>query len=61
MTDKEMIEYVLGCLKEIREAQRPWGIISVTVEGGNVKFVSIQKVPRYKLENGKIIELPHYK
>ena len=60
MTDKEMVEYVLGCLKEIREAQRPWGVITVTVEGGNVKFVNVQKPPRYKLEDGQMVELQKY-
>lgn len=52
-----MMEYVMGCLKEIREAQRPWGIINITVEGGVVKFVNVQKPPRYKLEDGKIVDI----
>ena len=60
MTDREMIEYVLGCLAEIREAQRPWGIISITVESGKVKFVNVQKPPKYKLEDGQITEVPRY-
>lgn len=60
MTDKEAIEYVIGCLAEIREAQRPWGEITITVEGGKVKFVSLQKPPKYKLEDGHIVEVPRY-
>ena len=60
MTDQEALEYVIGCLAEIRESQRPWGIVSITVEGGKVKFVSIQKPPRYKLEDGQIVEAPRY-
>ena len=60
MTDREAIEYVIGCLAEIRESQRPWGMISITVEGGKVKFVNIQKPPKYKLENGEIKNVPLY-
>lgn len=60
MTDKEAIEYVIGCLAEIRESQRPWGQILITVEGGKVKFVNIQKPPKYKLENGEIVCVPLY-
>ena len=60
MTDKEAMEYVIGCLAEIREAQRPWGLITITVEGGKVKFVNVQKAPKYKLEAGQIIETPKY-
>lgn len=58
MTDREAVEYFIGCLAEIRESSRQWGIVSVTVEGGKVKFVHIQKPPKYKLEDGKIIEDP---
>ena len=60
MTDQEALEYVIGCLAEIRESQRPWGVITVTVEGGKVKFVNIQKPPKYKLDNGQIVEVPRY-
>ena len=60
MTDQEALEYVIGCLAEIRESQRPWGLISITVEGGKVKFVNIQKPPKYKLDNGQIIEVQKY-
>lgn len=57
MTDKEAIEYVIGSLAEIRESDRAWGIISLTVEAGKVKFVNLQKIPKYKLDNGEIIEV----
>ena len=60
MTDQEALEYVIGCLAEIRESQRPWGVITITVEGAKVKFVNIQKPPKYKLENGELIELKKY-
>jgi len=60
MTDREMLEYVLGCLAEIRESQRPWGIINITVEAGKVKFVNLQKPPKYKLEDGQIVEVQKY-
>ena len=60
MTDQEGLEYVMGCLAEIRETQRPWGIITLTIEGGKIKFVNLQKTPRYKLENGRIVELEKY-
>ena len=56
MTDKEAMEYVIGSLAEIRESKRKWGVITLTVEAGKVKFINIQKAPKYKLENGKIIE-----
>ena len=61
MTDQEALEYVIGCLIEIRESERPWGIVTLTVEGGKVKFVNVQKPPRYKVENGQIVETPKYK
>lgn len=57
MTDREMLEYVMGCLVEIRESKRPWGMISITVEAGKVKFVDLQKTPKYKIEEGQIVEL----
>ena len=60
MTDQQALEYVIGCLAEIRESQRQWGEITITVEGGKVKFVNIQKPPKYKLEDGQIIEVPRY-
>ena len=60
MTDQEALEYVIGCLAEIRESQRPWGQISIIVEGGKVKFVNIQKPPKYKLDNGQIVEVPKF-
>jgi len=60
MTDQEALEYVIGCLAEIRESQRTWGSIIITVEGGKVKFVDIQKPPKYKLEGGQIVELKKY-
>ena len=60
MTDQEAIEYVIGCLKEIREASRPWGTISITVENGRVKYVDVTKTPRYKLEDGEIMEQFQY-
>ena len=60
MTDQEALEYVIGCLAEIRESQRAWGQISITVEGGKVKFVNIQKTPKYKLEDGQIIEVQKF-
>lgn len=61
MTDNEAIRYFIGCLAEIRESSRQWGIVSVTVEGGKVKFVSIQKPPKYIFEDGKITEDPFNK
>ena len=60
MTDQEAMEYVIGCLAEIRESQRQWGVISITVEQGRIKFINVQKAPRYKLEDGKIVEAPQY-
>ena len=60
MTEREMLEYVMGCLAEIRESQRPWGVITIIVESGNPKFVNVQKPPRYKLEDGEIVEIPKY-
>lgn len=60
MSDQEALEYVIGCLAEIRESQRPWGVISITVENGKVKFVNIQKPPKYKLDNGQIVEVPRF-
>ena len=60
MTDREAIEYVIGCLAEIREAQRPWGKISIQVENGKVKFVNVQKPPKYKLKEGSVVEVPRY-
>lgn len=60
MTDQEALEYVIGCLAEIREAQRPWGTITITVEGGKVKFVNVLKPPKYKLEGGQVVELKKY-
>lgn len=57
MTDREMLEYVMGCLKEIRESQRSWGEINITVEAGNVKFVNLKKTPKYKLEDGQMIDI----
>ena len=60
MTDKEAIEFVYGCLAEIREAQRQWGTISILVENGKVKFVNVQKPPKYKMEEGSVVELPRY-
>ena len=56
MSDQEAMEYVIGCLAEIRESQRQWGMITISVEQGKVKFINVQKAPKYKLENGKIIE-----
>ena len=43
MSDQEAMEYVIGCLAEIRESTRKWGVISISVEQGNVKFINIQK------------------
>ena len=60
MTDREAIEFVVGCLAEIREAQRQWGTISIIVENGKVKFVNVQKPPKYKLEEGCVVEVPRY-
>lgn len=60
MSDQEAMEYVIGCLAEIRESTRKWGVISISVEQGNVKFINIQKAPKYKLEDGKIIEDDKY-
>lgn len=56
MTDQEALEFVIGCLAEIREAERQWGVINITVEQGKVKFVNLQKAPKYKLEDGRIVE-----
>ena len=56
MTDQEALEYVIGCLAEIRESERQWGVIDITVEQGKVKFVNIQKAPKYKLENGQLVD-----
>ncbi len=60
MTDQEGLEYVIGCLAEIRESHRPWGTIIITVEGGKIKFVDIQKPPKYKLVDGNITEVKKY-
>ena len=60
MTDREALEYVMGCLAEIRESQRPWGMITITIEGGKVKFVNVQKPPKYKCEDGQIVPVNHY-
>ena len=54
------MEFVVGCLAEIREAQRQWGMISLIVENGKVKFVNVQKPPKYKLEDGSVVEVPRY-
>lgn len=60
MTDKEALKSILCCLAEIRETKKQWGVINLTVEAGNVKFVNLQKIPKYTILNGEMVINQNY-
>lgn len=55
MTDKEALQTIICCLAEIRETKKKWGVINLTVESGHVKFVNLQKIPKYTVLDGEMV------
>ena len=42
-TDEEILQIVKLALDEIRESPNQYGVITVTVSGGKVKFLTVEK------------------
>lgn len=61
MTNQEVVELVFGAIEEIRRSQRPWGTIHIVVDKGFPKFVTVEKVPSYRMVNGDIEPVQLYK